>query len=307
LRGFAGRAPKVAILALRNSAGFFRLPAGADAGNRGSSMATRSRPAPPPAPPPHPPLLESLRDAERHFLARPRGREQELESAIRIFLEFLRGFDSLQVDRPCVTVFGSARFKPGHPYYELARATGRALAEAGFAVMTGGGPGIMEAANRGAREGGGLSLGCNIHLPAEQKPNRYLDRFVEFDHFFVRKVMLLKFSCAFVVMPGGFGTLDETFETMTLIQTGKIERFPIIAMGTEFWLPLTGFIAGSLLRVGTIAPEDMDMIAAATDDPAVAVTRIRAALAGRAPAPPPKPAPARRGNRSKSPKKTAKK
>ena len=137
------------------------------------------------------PLLESLKDAERFFLEKPHSREHDLESAIRIFLEFLRGFESMVVDRPCVTVFGSARFPEGHEYYELARAVGRELAHAGFAVMTGGGPGIMEAANRGAHEAGGLSLGCNIQLPEEQKPNPYLNRFVEFDHFFVRKVMLL--------------------------------------------------------------------------------------------------------------------
>lgn len=221
----------------------------------------------------HAPLLESLKDAEKFFLEKPHSREHDLESAIRIFLEFLRGFESMEVDRPCVTVFGSARFPEGHVYYELARATGRELAKAGFAVMTGGGPGIMEAANRGAREGGGLSLGVNIQLPQEQKPNPYLDRFVEFDHFFVRKVMLLKYSCAFIVMPGGFGTLDEIFETITLMQTGKISKFPVIAMGMDFWMPLTGFIAGSLLRVNTIGQDDMKLFQV-TDDPADAVARI---------------------------------
>ena len=220
-----------------------------------------------------PPLLESLKDAEKFFLEKPRDREHDLESAIRIFMEFLRGFESMEVDRPCVTVFGSARFKEGHPYYELARATGSGLAKAGFAVMTGGGPGIMEAANRGAREAGGLSLGCNITLPMEQKPNPYLDKFVEFDHFFVRKVMMLKYSCAFIVMPGGFGTLDEIFETITLMQTGKIVKFPVIAMGTDFWMPLTGFIAGSLLRVNTISTEDMGLFQA-TDNPVDATERI---------------------------------
>ena len=227
-----------------------------------------------------PPLLDSLKDAEKYFLEKPHSHERDLESAIRIFLEFLRGFESLKVDRPCVTVFGSARFKPGHPYYELARATGRALAEAGFAVMTGGGPGIMEAANRGAHEAGGLSVGCNIALPMEQKPNPYLDKFVEFDHFFVRKVMLLKYSCAFIVMPGGFGTLDEIFETITLMQTGKIEKFPVIAMGTDFWMPLTGFLAGSLLREHTISDEDLALFQA-TDDPADAIRRIQSILSER--------------------------
>ena len=221
----------------------------------------------------HPPLVESLKDAERYFLEKPHSREHDLESVIRIFLEFLRGFESMVVDRPCVTVFGSARFPEGHEYYELARAVGRELAQAGFAVMTGGGPGIMEAANRGAHEAGGLSLGCNIQLPQEQKPNPYLNRFVEFDHFFVRKVMMLKYSCAFIVMPGGFGTLDEIFETITLMQTGKIIKFPVIAMGTSFWMPLTGFIWGSLLRVNTISADDVSLFQV-TDDPACAVARI---------------------------------
>jgi len=219
------------------------------------------------------PLLDSIRNAETLLLDQTRSREANLESAVRIFLEFLHGFESMEVDRPCVTVFGSARFEEGHEYYELARQAGRALAEAGFAVMTGGGPGIMEAANRGAKEAGGLSLGCNIQLPEEQQENPYLDRFVEFDHFFVRKVMLLKYSSGFIVMPGGFGTLDEVFETITLMQTGKIERFPVIAMGTKFWMPLTGFVSGSLLHVETIGPDDMDLVQA-TDDPEDAVQRI---------------------------------
>lgn len=243
-----------------------------------------------PLPVRHVPLLESLKDAERYFLERPHSREHDLESAIRIFLEFLRGFESMEIDRPCVTIFGSARFPEGHVYYELARATGRELATAGFAVMTGGGPGIMEAANRGAREAGGLSLGVNIQLPQEQKPNLYLDRFVEFDHFFVRKVMLLKYSCAFIVMPGGFGTLDEIFETITLMQTEKISKFPVIAMGMDFWMPLTGFIAGSLLRVNTIAPDDMKLFQV-TDDPADAVSRIKRVLKERGISCGPKPCP----------------
>jgi len=248
-----------------------------------------------------PPLLDTVEDTGRLFLQRHRSRESNLEDAIRIFLEFLHGFESLDVDRPCVTVFGSARFKEDHEYYALARATGRALAMAGFAVMTGGGPGIMEAANRGAREAGGKSLGCNIKLPREQHPNPYLDHFVEFDHFFVRKVMLLKYSCAFIVMPGGFGTLDEVFETITLIQTAKIDRFPVIAMGTPFWMPLTGFITGSLVHVGTIDPVDMGIVQA-TDDPATAVARIVAAMKCQGlkpPKPPSKPKPAARKKRAR--------
>ena len=139
----------------------------------------------------------------------------------------MRGFRALHFVGPCVTVFGSARFDASHAYYSLARDMGRALADRGYAVMTGGGPGLMEAANRGAREAGGLTFGCNIRLPREQKPNQYLDKFIEFEHFFVRKVMLVKYSYAFVVMPGGFGTMDEIFETVTLVQTDKIRDFPL--------------------------------------------------------------------------------
>jgi len=222
------------------------------------------------------PLLAQVKDAEKHFLAGRRTREADLESAVRLFLEFLRGFQELDFAGPCVTVFGSARFAAGHPYYELARAAGRHLAESGYAVMTGGGPGIMEAANRGAREGGGLSLGCNISLPREQQPNPYLDRFVQFEHFFVRKVMLVKYSCAFIVMPGGFGTLDEAFEVVTLIQTRKLESFPVVALGGAFWEHLGEFIQGTLLREGTISPEDLQHIRVA-DSVEEAVEIIRKA------------------------------
>src|SRR5258706_11253784 len=162
------------------------------------------------------------------FLEGPQRRLAELARAIRIFCEFIRGFRTLHFVGPCVTVFGSARFTEIHPYYRLARLTGAGLARLGFTVMTGGGPGIMEAANRGAKDAGGRSIGCNITLPQEQKPNAYLDKFVEFRYFFVRKVMLVKYSYAFIVMPGGYGTLDEVFETAVLVQTGKIRNFPII-------------------------------------------------------------------------------
>jgi uncharacterized protein (TIGR00730 family) len=202
-----------------------------------------------------------------------------LESAIRIFLEFLRGFEFFgDIDRPCVTVFGSARFAPGHRYYELARELGSHLAKAGFAVMTGGGPGIMEAANRGAREAGGVSLGCNIILPMEQHANPYLDRFIEMDHFFVRKVMLVKYSRAFVVMPGGFGTLDEAFETITLVQCQKLIRFPIVAMGSEFWEQMRVFVRGALINEKTISPEDLDLLHV-TDSPEEALTYIQGGVA----------------------------
>ncbi len=211
--------------------------------------------------------------SERDLLKGPRLRRQEFWTILKIAREFLRGFRQLHFIGPCVTVFGSARFDEDHQYYKLAQATGTALAKAGYAVMTGGGPGIMEAANRGAKEGGGLSLGCNIELPMEQHPNPYLDRFVDFNYFFVRKVMLVKYSSAFIVLPGGFGTLDEVFETLVLIQTKKIERFPIIIMGKEFWSHLQTFIDNALIEGRTIDPIDMDLVQW-TDDPNEAVEMI---------------------------------
>ena len=214
----------------------------------------------PPGPPGRGSLLPHLEGAEKAFLSGRRSREADLESAVRFFLEFLRGFESFAFESPCVTVFGSARFDESHRYYQRAREIGAALARAGFAVMTGGGSGIMEAANRGAQEAGGLSLGCNITLPREQKPNAYLDRFIQFDHFFARKVMLVKYSTAFVIMPGGFGTLDEAFEIATLMQTHKLERFPVIAVGGDFWDKLVGFVRDTMLAEGTVSPEDVQFI-----------------------------------------------
>jgi uncharacterized protein (TIGR00730 family) len=219
-------------------------------------------------------LLGKVHGAEKAFLSGRRDREKDLESSVTFFLEFLRGFESFDFAGPCVTVFGSARFPEGHPHYELARATGSALARAGFAVMTGGGPGIMEAANRGAREAGGVSLGCNIELPFEQKPNPYLDKFIEFEHFFIRKVMLVKYSSAFIVMPGGFGTLDEIFEVITLIQTRKLERFPIVTMGGEFWEHLRDFIFRTMLSERTIDASDLEL-AKPAKTPEEAVRLIR--------------------------------
>ncbi|MEN6429890.1 MAG: TIGR00730 family Rossman fold protein [Coriobacteriales bacterium] len=205
-------------------------------------------------------LLEQVLGAETEFLAGSHGHEQNTLSAVRIFLELLRGFEFLNLDSPMVTVFGSARFREGDPYYELARSMGRTLAEAGYAVMTGGGPGIMEAANRGCKEAGGLSLGANIHLPHEQKPNPWVDRVMTFEHFFVRKVMMIKYSRAFVILPGGFGTLDELFEALTLIQTGKMEEFPVIVMGSSYWQPLLDFFRERLVAEGNIADHDTDYL-----------------------------------------------
>ncbi len=221
-----------------------------------------------------PRFLETTVALEKKFLKGRQNRAEELESAVRYFLEFLQGFESLHVAGPAVTVFGSARFPENHQYYRLAREVGRRLAEAGYAVITGGGPGIMEAANRGAKEAGGLSVGCNITLRREQAPNAYLDDFVQFDHFFVRKVMLVKYSSAFVVLPGGFGTLDEVFETLTLIQTCTIEQFPVILMGSEFWSCMTEFFEKSLLVERTIDPDDVRLFRI-TDSPQEAVALIK--------------------------------
>lgn len=212
------------------------------------------------------------------FLEGPRARWAEFLRVMRIAAEFIKGFRALHFTGPCVTVFGSARFAEDHPYYQLAREVGRRLALAGLTTMTGGGPGIMEAANRGAREAGGTSLGCNILLPAEQEPNPYLDRFINFRYFFVRKVMLVKYSMAFVVMPGGFGTLDELFEALTLVQTGKISDFPIVLMCTEYWQPLLDMIGKTLVEQGTINAGDIDLLTV-TDSVDEAMAVIEASLA----------------------------
>jgi uncharacterized protein (TIGR00730 family) len=207
------------------------------------------------------------------FLAGPQHRLEELLRALRIVFEFLRGFRALHFVGPCVTVFGSARFGEENPYYDMAQLTGAELAKAGFTVMTGGGPGIMEAANRGAKEAGGRSIGCNIKLPKEQKPNPYLDQWITFRYFFVRKVMLVKYSYAFIALPGGFGTLDEIFETATLIQTVKIREFPLVLMGRDFWQPLLDFMSKTMVKEGTIDRADLDRLIV-TDSPEEAVGSI---------------------------------
>jgi uncharacterized protein (TIGR00730 family) len=197
---------------------------------------------------------------EGRFLQGPLGRLEDLCKAAKIFAELIRGFRTLHFVGPCTTVFGSARFEEGTPSYELAREVGRRLAEVGFTTLTGGGPGIMEAANRGAYESGGYSVGCNIKLPKEQKPNPYLHRWVEFDHFFVRKLMLIKYSYAFIALPGGYGTLDEIFEIITLVQTGKVRSFPVILIGTEYWAPLRTLIEERLLRENMISEGDQNLL-----------------------------------------------
>jgi len=200
------------------------------------------------------PLAESL------FLEGPASRSFELFMALRVFWEMIYGFRNLHFVGPCITVFGSARFSENHPYYQLTREIGSKLALLGFTVMTGGGPGIMEAANRGAKDVGGRSIGCNIRLQMEQKPNVYLDRWVQFKHFFVRKLMLVKYSYAFIAMPGGFGTMDEVFEVATLVQTGKVKNFPVILVGREYWEPLYQFLEKSLLKHSAINAADLKKI-----------------------------------------------
>lgn len=217
----------------------------------------------------------SSRPAPGEFLAGPRSRWSESVEVLKILREFVHGFRSLHFVGPCVTVFGSARFAADHRYCQIARATGAELARVGFAVMTGGGPGIMEAANRGARDAGGLSLGATIKLPREEKPNPYLDRTLNFDYFFVRKVILQKYSYGFVVLPGGFGTLDEVFNTVTLIQTLKIEDFPIVLMGSDYWSPMISFLRDTMVAHGTISAGDPDLMTV-TDEPSEAVRIISA-------------------------------
>lgn len=208
-----------------------------------------------------------------HLLRGPEGGPGDLVRSVRIWREFVRGFWALRRVGPCVTVFGSARFAEDDPWYERAREVGRLLAEAGFAVMTGGGPGVMEAANRGAQEAGGRSIGCSIQLPREQHTNPYVDRSVSFHYFFVRKVMLVKYSRAFIFLPGGYGTLDEVFEIATLVQTGKVARFPIVGIGREYWRNLDELRQEAMIPAGTISALDAELFFA-TDDPAAAVAHI---------------------------------
>ena len=192
---------------------------------------------------------------------------------LRIQSEFVEGFGALATLGPAVSVFGSARIQPDHPAYALTEEIGRRLVEAGFAVITGGGPGLMEAANKGAAEAGGLSVGLGIELPREQGLNRWVGLGVDFRYFFARKTMFVKYAQGFIVMPGGFGTLDELFEALTLVQTGKVTSFPIVLVGTEFWGGLSDWVRGSLLAAGTISPSDLDLVTV-TDDPAVAVAAV---------------------------------
>jgi uncharacterized protein (TIGR00730 family) len=193
------------------------------------------------------------------YLEGPRSRGYEFRFALRVFWQFMKGFRTLHFVGPCITVFGSARFKEDHPYYEAARGFGKRIADMSFTTLTGGGPGIMEAANRGAFENNGYSIGCNIQLPFEQKPNPYVQKSITFEHFFVRKVLLVKYSYAFIIMPGGFGTMDEFFETLTLVQTKTIINFPIVLFGKEFHKTLYDHM-NKMAEEKTISPEDLNLV-----------------------------------------------
>lgn len=226
---------------------------------------------------PHPTVkrLGQLR-SEAKFLAGRHSKIEEWVRVIRIMIEFIRGFRHFHKIGPAITVFGSARFKSEtHPYYVLARKMGSIIAKEGYAVITGGGPGIMEAANRGAQEAGGFSVGCNIILPHEQNSNGFLDKVVTFYYFFVRKVMLVKYSYAFVIMPGGLGTLDEMTEALTLIQTGKLYDFPVILIGKDYWQGWLDWVKTTLVGSGAVNLEELNYFQV-TDDPEEVARIIRA-------------------------------
>lgn len=217
---------------------------------------------------------EKIIPAKAHvYLEGPKGRGYELNFAFRVFWQFIKGFRILHFLGPCITVFGSARFKEDNPFYASAREFGKRVSDMGFTVMTGGGPGIMEAANRGAFENGGKSVGCNIQLPFEQKPNPYMSKWITFEHFFVRKVLLVKYSYAFIIMPGGFGTMDEFFETLTLVQTKMITQFPIVLFGKKYYNELWEYLE-YMAQQGTINREDLSLVLL-TDNIDEAMNHIR--------------------------------
>ena len=214
-----------------------------------------------------------MRKEEIRFLQGPQSRWADFKMTVWVLFDFIRGFRALHFAGPCVTIFGSARFNENHPFYKQTQALAGEIAKLGFTIMTGGGPGIMEAANRGAKEVGGRSVGCNIILPHEQKPNPYLDKWVDIRYFFVRKTLLIKYSYAFVVMPGGFGTLDEFFEAITLIQTKKLSGFPIVIFDKDFYQDLIAHI-NRMVVGGTISAADTSLFLV-TDSIEEAVDYIR--------------------------------
>jgi uncharacterized protein (TIGR00730 family) len=247
---------------------------------------TKNRRGTPSPPPPQPPVpVTDFQKApgdeteDEKLLARDHGLvltpEQTTDSwrVFRIMGEFVEGFDTLARVGPAVSVFGSARTDPGDPQYQAAEMTGRLLAEAGFSVITGGGPGIMEAANKGAVDAGGLSIGCNIELPFEQGMNAYVRTAVNFRYFFVRKTMFVKYAEGFIIFPGGFGTMDELFEALTLIQTGKVRNFPVVLFGSEYWHGLLDWLKRTMLHEGKIKALDLDLLVV-TDSPEVAVRTV---------------------------------
>jgi len=217
---------------------------------------------------------ERIIPAREHvYLDGPHSRGYEFVFLLRVMWQFFTGIRKLHFENPCITVFGSARFKENNPYYKAAREFGKRIAQLGFSTMTGGGPGIMEAANRGAFENGGTSIGCNIVLPHEQRENPYLHKSITFDYFFVRKTLLIKYSYAFIIMPGGFGTMDEFFETLTLVQTKTITQFPIVLYGKEYYKELMEAIQ-DMAKKGTISPADMNLVLL-TNDIDEAMSHIR--------------------------------
>ena len=222
------------------------------------------------------------RTEDQHLLERAPGPPPRDDSwrSLRILSEFVEGFDALTHIPPAISVFGSARIDEGDPMYAAALEVGDAIARAGFAVITGGGPGIMEAANRGCAQAGGVSIGCNIELPYEQELNRWVNLGVDFRYFFVRKTMFVKYAEGFVVFPGGFGTLDELFEALTLVQTGTIEHFPIVLFGSEYWSGLLDWMRDRLLSEAKISPADLDLVRLC-DDASAVVSHVTTVMARR--------------------------
>ncbi len=221
---------------------------------------------------PQTPIAQPDRMTQQEVVAWERKQVKDLWRVFRIMSEFVNGFETLSKLGPCVSIFGSARTQPGHPAYQMGEEVARELVKKGYGIITGGGPGIMEAGNKGAREAEGVSVGLNIVIPHEQGHNPYIDRdkLIDFDFFFVRKTMFVKYAQGFIVLPGGFGTLDELFESLTLIQTGKSARFPVVLMGTDYWSGLVGWLRETMLAAGNISEGDLDLFQL-TDDPIEAV------------------------------------
>jgi hypothetical protein len=226
---------------------------------------------------PLPELNQQRRTEDERLLERQPANLQDMAKeawrVFRIMGEFVEGFETLAHVGPAVSIFGSARILPDDPMYAAAERTGRLLGEAGFAVITGGGPGVMEAANKGVKEGGGESVGCNIELPFEQGMNAFVTTSINFHYFFVRKTMFVKYAEAFVIFPGGFGTMDELFEALTLIQTGKVQNFPVVLFGTEYWSGMIDWIRASMLAEGKILARDLELLHV-TDSPEATVRII---------------------------------